>query len=118
MRWKPEKATVNGYNVKVMFDRNDRGLIFSVNEALRLLQTGAIEKSDFIGDPNVILAEGTIKDKAVFKIKEMRIGQRTATGLEATVSAKITEGVIMGESTIGMFGRFKLDENNKQIIFN
>lgn len=109
---------VNGYNVKVMFDRNDRGLIFSVNEALRLLQTGAIEKSDFIGDPNVILAEGTIKDKAVFKIKEMRIGQRTATGLEATVSAKITEGVIMGESTIGMFGRFKLDENNKQIIFN
>ncbi len=111
-------SIVNGYNVKVMYDKNDRGLIFSLAEAQRLLQTGAIAKSDFIGDANVVLAEGSIADKAVFKIKEMRIGQRTATNVEATVSHKITEGVIMGESTISMFGRFKLDENNKQLIFN
>lgn len=111
-------SIMNGYNVKIMYDRNDRGLIFSLAEAQRLLQTGAIEKSDFIGDANVILAEGSIKDKAVFKIKEMRIGQQTASNVEATVSHKITEGVIMGESTISMFGRFKLDENNKQLIFN
>ncbi|MBK6966998.1 MAG: OmpA family protein [Bacteroidales bacterium] len=109
---------VGGYNVKVMYDPNDRGLIFSLAEAQRLLQVGAIVKSDFIGDANVILAEGSIKDKSVFKIKEMRIGQRTATNIEASVSHKITEGVIMGESTISMFGRFKLDENNKQLIFN
>jgi len=109
---------IGGYNVKVMYDPNDRGLIFSLAEAQRLLQVGAIVKSDFIGDANVILAEGSIKDKSVFKIKEMRIGQRTATNIEASVSHKITEGVIMGESTISMFGRFKLDENNKQLIFN
>ncbi len=111
-------SIMNGYTVKIMYDRNDRGLIFSLAEAQRLLQAGAIAKSDFIGDANVILAEGSIKDKAVFKIKEMRIGQQTATNVEATVSHKITEGVIMGESTISMFGRFKLDENNKQLIFN
>jgi peptidoglycan-associated lipoprotein len=111
-------SIMNGYTVKVMYDRNDRGLIFSLAEAQRLLQAGAIAKSDFIGDANVILAEGSIKDKAVFKIKEMRIGQQTATNVEATVSHKITEGVIMGESTISIFGRFKLDENNKQLIFN
>jgi peptidoglycan-associated lipoprotein len=109
---------ISGYNVKVMYDPNDRGLIFSLAEAQRLLQVGAIVKSDFIGDANVILAEGSIKDKSVFKIKEMRIGQRTATNIEASVSHKITEGVIMGESTISIFGRFKLDENNKQLIFN
>ncbi|MBK9357331.1 MAG: OmpA family protein [Bacteroidales bacterium] len=109
---------MNGYTVKVMYDRNDRGLIFSLVEAQRLLQSGAITKDDFIGDASVVLAEGSISDKAVFRIKEMRIGQRTATNVEATVSHKITEGAIMGESTISMLGRFKLDENNKKLIFN
>jgi len=109
---------MNGYTVKVMYDRNDRGLIFSLAEAQRLLQAGAITKDDFIGDASVVLAEGSIADKAVFRIKEMRIGQRTATNVEATVSHKITEGAIMGESTISMLGRFKLDENNKKLIFN
>lgn len=111
-------CVMNGYNVKVMYDRNDRGLIFSLPEALRLLQSGAITKDDFIGDANVVLAEGSIADRAVFTIKELRIGQRTTTNIEASVSHKITEGAIMGESTILMVGRFKLDENNKQLIFN
>ncbi|NTW23536.1 MAG: OmpA family protein [Lentimicrobium sp.] len=109
---------INGYNVKVMYDRNDRGLIFSLPEAQKLLQSGAITKDDFIGDANVVLAEGSIADKAVFRLKEMRIGQQNATNVEASVSHKLTEGVIMGESTISMFGRFKLDENSKQLIFN
>ncbi|PKP01612.1 MAG: hypothetical protein CVU14_04855 [Bacteroidetes bacterium HGW-Bacteroidetes-9] len=111
-------CVINGYTVKVMYDRNDRGLIFSLAEAQRLLQSGAIAKDDFIGDANVVLAEGSIADKAIFTIKEIRIGQRTAKNIEATVSHKLTDGVIMGESTISMLGRFKLDENNKQLIFN
>jgi predicted aspartyl protease len=101
-----------------MLDRNDRGLIFSLPEAQKLLQSGAITKDDFIGDANVILAEGSIADRAVFKIREFKIGPKTVTNVEANVSHKITEGVIMGESTINMLGRFKIDEANKQLIFN
>lgn len=109
---------VNGITVKIMLDRNDRGLIFSLPEAQKLLQSGAITKDDFIGDANVILAEGSIADRAVFKIREFKIGPKTVTNVEANVSHKITEGVIMGESTINMLGRFKIDEANKQLIFN
>lgn len=111
-------AIVNGFNVKIMLDRDDRGLIFSLSEAQKLLTSGAITKNDFIGDANVVLAEGSIADKAVFRIKEFKIGTKTVSNVEASVSHKITEGVIMGESTISIFGRFKLDENNKQLIFN
>lgn len=111
-------AIVNGYNVKIMLDRNDRGLIFSLPEAQRLLTSGAITKNDFVGDANVILAEGSISDKAVFRIREFKIGNKTATNVEASVSHKITEGIIMGESTINVMGRFKIDETNKQLIFN
>ena len=109
---------VNGFNVKILLDRNDRGLIFSLAEAQNLLVSGAITKNDFMGDANVILAEGSITDKAVFTIKELKIGSKTATNVEASVSHKLTEGAIMGESTISILGRFKLDENNKQLIFN
>jgi predicted aspartyl protease len=101
-----------------MLDRDDRGLIFSLSEAQKLLTSGAITKNDFIGDANVVLAEGSIADKAVFRIKEFKIGTKTVSNVEASVSHKITEGVIMGESTINIFGRFKIDENNKQLIFN
>lgn len=111
-------AIVNGFNVKIMLDRDDRGLIFSLSEAQKLLTSGAITKNDFIGDANVVLAEGSIADKAVFRIKEFKIGTKTVSNVEASVSHKITEGVIMGESTINIFGRFKIDENNKQLIFN
>ena len=111
-------AIVNGFNVKIMLDRNDRGLIFSLPEAQKLLSSGAITKNDFIGDANVVLAEGSIADKAVFRIKEFKIGSKTVSNVEASVSHKITEGAIMGESTINIFGRFKIDENNKQLIFN
>ncbi|HCT69771.1 MAG TPA: hypothetical protein DF409_00540, partial [Bacteroidales bacterium] len=99
---------VHGITVKIMLDRNDRGLIFSLPEAQKLLQSGAITKDDFIGDANVILAEGSIADRAVFKIREFKIGPKTVTNVEANVSHKITEGVIMGESTINMLGRFKI----------
>ena len=109
---------INGITVNVMFDPNDRGFIFSLSEAQKLLQSGAITKDDFAGDANVVLAEGSITDKAVFRIKEMRIGGRTATNIEASVSHKLTEGVIMGESTINMLGLFKIDQAGKQLIFN
>ncbi|WP_367328154.1 OmpA family protein [Lentimicrobium sp.] len=109
---------VNGYNVKIMLDRDDRGLIFSLPEAQKLLQSGAITKDDFIGDANVILAEGSIADRAVFRIREFKIGPKTVSNIEASVSTRLTEGVIMGESTINMLGRFKIDEANKQLIFN
>lgn len=109
---------INGYNTKIMLDRNDRGLIFSLAEAQKLLQSGAISKEDFVGDAAVILAEGSIADRAVFVIKNFSIGPKTTTNIEASVSHKLTEGAIMGESTINMLGRFKLDENNKQLIFN
>lgn len=111
-------AVINGITVKIMLDENDRGFIFSLPEAQKLLQSGAISKEDFAGDATKILAEGSIADRAVFKIKEIRIGQRTASNIDASVSHKLTEGVIMGESTINMVGRFKLDKAKKQLIFN
>lgn len=111
-------AIINGITVNIMLDPNDRGFIFSLPEAQKLLLNGSVTKDDFIGDPTVILAEGSIADKAVFKIKELRIGVRTASNIEASVSHKLTEGVIVGESTISTLGRFKLDQAKKQLIFN
>ncbi len=111
-------AVINGITMNIMLDDTDRGFIFSLQEAQKLLQSGAITKDDFVGDANTILAEGSIKDRAVFIIKEMRIGPRSASKIEASVSHKLLEGVIMGGSTINMLGRFKLDEGKKQLIFN
>ena len=111
-------VVINGRTVNIMLDQNDRGFIFSLAEAQKLLQSGVINKDDFIGNADIILAEGSIADRAVFKIREMRIGPRTSSNIEATVSHKLLEGVIIGESTINMLGRFKIDQGKKQLIFN
>lgn len=110
-------VVINGITVSIMLDPNDRGFMFSLPEAQKLLQAGTITKDDFAGDATRILAEGTIADKAVFRIRELRIGPRTVNNIEASVSHRLTEGIIMGESTINMLGRFKIDQGNKQLIF-
>ncbi len=111
-------VVVNGKTTEMMLDPNDRGFIFSLPEAQKLLQNGTITKDDFVGDATKILADGGIADRAVFKIKEIRLGPRTASNIEASVSHKLTEGVIIGESTLSTLGRFKIDQEKKTLTFN
>ena len=76
-----------------------------------------IDKTDFEGDVAKIIGEGTIAEKAVFTIKEIRLGNKTIKNVQATVNSKIKTTILFGENTLTKFGTFTIDEKESQIIF-
>jgi peptidoglycan-associated lipoprotein len=108
---------VNEFNLDITLDEQDRGLFFSVDQTLELLKNGAISKNDFSGDADKILANGSVQDKAVFVVAEIRLANKSIFDVEATVSQKIKVPVMMGESILKKFGAYTLDKDKKQLIF-
>jgi hypothetical protein len=101
---------VNGITMTFDYDKTEKNLFISPEEAMRLLREGVIDKNDFKGDVTKIIGEGTIANKAVFNIKEMRIGKNTVKDLEATVNNKIKATLIFGEGILSKFGEFTIDD--------
>ena len=115
---KPEATCyINGNTETFQFDKKETSFFVSSEIALKLLKTGVIDKTDFQGDVTKIIGEGTIAEKSVFVLKEIRIGNKTVKNIEATVNSKIKTSILFGEKTLEKFGAFTIDDKENQIIF-
>lgn len=114
--WTAE-VTINGYRTTFTFDQRDQGIIVSLNQALDWLRSGSISKNDFIGDPEKILSEGSIADKAEFTIANMRMGNKELTNVKVVVSHKIETNLIIGESAINNFGDYEINKEKSLLLF-
>lgn len=110
-------CVVNGYTISFTYLKSARGFSISGEAALGLLKGGFISKNDFEGDPNTILVEGTILDRSVFNIKEMRIGNKTVNDLKITVIQDLEMPMLFGESILQQFGKFTISKETSEIIF-
>ncbi|NQV02323.1 MAG: OmpA family protein, partial [Bacteroidia bacterium] len=108
---------VNGITSTFQYDPRETEFYISTAEAVRLLTSGAIDRTDFIGDATLLIGEGTIANKAVINIKEMRIGRSVARDLKATVNQKLKNQIYFGPSTMRQFGAFSVDTADTKIIF-
>jgi predicted aspartyl protease len=88
-------------------------LQFSKAETLKLLQQGVISKTDFDGDIETVLANSSVADKAVFRLREVRIGTKIQRNIKARVSALQKVAVMMGEDLLNRFGQYTLDRKKK-----
>jgi hypothetical protein len=111
-------AVINGYTTQVTLSDDGPGLSFSVDEALKMLKSGAIGKTDFDGDPEKILGNNSIADKSVFTVGEINIATKSSFDLEATVLQKQKTAVIMSSKVLKKFGAYTIDKEKSQILFN
>lgn len=109
---------LNGVTQTFQYDKGEKEAYISNALALQLLKQGLIDKNDFKGDVKKIIGEGTIADKSVLVIRELRIGRNTVKNLEFTVSSRIKTTILFGESTLNKFGAFTVDEKQGLIKFN
>lgn len=107
---------INGYTVQFTFDSKLAPQI-SVEEALKLLTSRAIGKEDFKGDPDKILADGTIANRAILVIKEMSIANVTVKNIEFMVNSNLAYPLMIGNSVLSAFGNYTIDNGQQQIIF-
>lgn len=109
---------LNRYNLIFTLDTRDRTAMYvSLEQALKLLTDGAINRNDFEGDAERILGAGTIANRAVFNINELRIGDRTVNNIKATVIHRQTHPIVIGENILREFGEFTINQEKRQIIF-
>ena len=76
----------------------------------------AILPQRFSADPTKILGEGTVADKAVLTLKEIRIGKNMVKDIKATVNKKI-QALQFGDSLLRLFGKYNIDDSTGEIIF-
>ncbi len=107
---------INGHTVQFTFDAKLAPQI-SVDEAMKLLTTGAIGKEDFKGDPDQVLANGTIANRAILVIKELAIANVTVKNIEIMVNSNLGYPIMIGNSVLSQFGDYTIDSAQQQIIF-
>lgn len=108
---------VNGITMVFTYDVKEKEVFISPAAVLKLLKDGVIDKSNFDGDATKILGDGTVADKAVLTLKELRIGRNTIKELKVIVNKKIQTTLLFGENTLKKFGAFTVDDAAKMIIF-
>jgi peptidoglycan-associated lipoprotein len=107
---------INGYTVQFTFDSKLAPQI-SVDEAMRLLANRAIGKLDFKGDPDEVLANGTIANRSILVIKELTIANTTVKDVEFQVNSNLGYPLIIGNSVLSAFGEYTIDNAQQQLIF-
>lgn len=108
---------INGITMEFTYSKGEKEFFILPDAALKLLREGVIDKTDFKGDATKIIGEGSIADKAVFTIKEMRIGKNTVKNLDITVNKKIKSNILLGDVILSKFGTFTIDANESKILF-
>ena len=107
---------IDGLNYQVALAEGEESYLqFSKDEALKLLKQGVISKEDFDGDIQTILANSSIADKAVFRLKEVRVGTKIQHNIKARVSALQKVPVMLGEDMMNRFGQYTLDRKKKEM---
>ena len=105
---------VNGYNEEFAYDRGSDPMI-SLETAMNLLKWGAISKEDFDGDPEKILANNTIADRAIINLKEINIANKSVKDIKIRVNHKLRYDLVFGDSLLKRLGKFKFNTKTKML---
>lgn len=108
---------INGFTLNFQINKQAQQATISLGSALRLLKERAISRDDFQGDPEEILAEGTIADKAVFNVKTFKIGKKSVSDFKFMVDYNLKEQIEMGPAQIQLLGKYRIDEPAQRIVF-
>ena len=107
---------ISGITTAFAFEPKEKELLISPVLTLKLLTDGVIDKTSFDGDATKIIGEGTVAEKAVLTIREIRIGKNTIKDIKATVNKKV-QSIQFGDLTLKKFGKYSIDVANGEIIF-
>ncbi len=110
------QSSVNGYSIPFTYDRNHRASI-SMEQALDLLNKGAITKNDFEGDPNEVLKDGLITNYAKLNINELMIGNISIFDVTVFVDHRLKYPLVLGHDILSRIGDYTIDRTVKAIMF-
>ncbi|MBK9292684.1 MAG: OmpA family protein [Bacteroidetes bacterium] len=107
---------IDGYNENFVFIRNQAAQV-SLERALDWLRKGILSRDNLEGDAEQLIGAGRIADGAVFRLKEIRIANRTITDVAITVNHKSEAPLIFGHAVLSRMGEYEIDARGRKLIF-
>lgn len=110
--------TVNGLNLRFIFDTGASSILISSVEAAVMYRQGLITQDDILGQAQMEDASGNISTGAVVNLKEVEIGDLTLHNVEATVVDNMQAPLLFGQTALSKFGKVSIDYDHGYIEFN
>lgn len=110
--------TVNGLDLKFIFDTGASSICISSAEAAVMVRQGKISQDDVLGQQRFQDATGGISVGTVVNLRTVEIGGIVLQNVEATVVDNIAAPLLLGQTALAKFGKVTIDYNNNTIEFD
>ena len=110
-------CTVNGIQLKFIFDTGASVISISQTEAMFLYKQGKLTADDIKGTANFSDANGDISEGTIILLSTVKIGNRVLKNIEASVVHNLNAPLLFGQSALEKFGKISIDNNRGEITF-
>lgn len=108
---------LNDYGSEGLMDVSAGQSMIGAGLVMSLLKKGAVNRNDFSGVFEEVMAEGKVAGGSELTIRKVRIGDKEVGAVKFRVDEAIGEQMVIGPGLLEKLGEFTVDENNKQLIF-
>jgi aspartyl protease family protein len=108
---------INGQELKFVFDTGASSILISSLEATLLVKNGTLKRTDVIDEEIYGTASGDIAVGVKIMLKTVQIGDRELKDIEATVVENSNASCLLGQTVLSRFGKYTIDNQNNEIIF-
>ena len=83
---------------------------------MTLMRTGTLKESDFLGQKTYVLADGSKVPSQTFRIRSLKVGNKILENVNGSV-ASLEGSLLLGQSFLGRFKSWSVDNNKHALIF-
>ena len=102
-------CTVNGLDLKFIFDTGASNVTISLTEALFMVKNGYLNVEDIYGSSYAQLANGEIVENTEIVLKEIIIGGLPLYDVKASIVHESAAPLLLGQTAISKLGKIQLD---------
>ena len=96
---------VNGLKLRFILDTGASNVTLSLAEATFMIKNGYLTAGDFVGTSNAVLADGSVSENTIVKLKEIKVGSLTIKDVHAMIVDNINAPLLLGQSVLSRVGR-------------
>lgn len=105
-------CSVNGVNLKFIFDTGASNVSISSTEANFLFKNGFLTKEDIIGRAKFSDATGNISIGTIINIRKLEFSTLILYNVEASIVDSQSAPLLLGQSAMAKIGKFAFDPNS------
>jgi predicted aspartyl protease len=107
----------NALTLQFQIDSGSSDVSVSRDVMSRLLRSGTLDRSDFLGKQMYTLADGSTVANETFRIHVLRVGDREMRDVTCSVSSE-DGGLLLGQSFLQRFKSWAIDNQRRMLVLN